>query len=441
MIRRIGSYLERDIGIIFEKVGCSIEHNSREFGFETDVIARLKDFTIIIETKQYDKSYINVKSILHEWASKGRTAKADKTLVVIAGQEINEDCFNLAKELGIYIWDENTINKLKKIESKNTLYGEIAKILEFKDLLEHFELIEKSDTSPSDKEDLKGKIIDLLANNGVKGRNNIRKKFQNIIKDKEREYSNEQAKIMGGTIQILEDKIKEHELARKLSEKNLFKKKIAIFSIYLLIGIILFACVIYLIMNYNQHKIILLRIFILIFWLACISLLCFVIVIKRNHDIRLGRIQRRGKAIDKKKIKNIRIRLGFLIIGIFIFGMIMFTLSFYHDKIIKTGEEKEDIADVCSHFKNQEAITVLKSFTFSDSKSILKWANEQDSETLEFIKQFENSGFVKPGKELNSRYPIEISLVISKPLEMNRTGKGWVICDIDGVLYNNIKWN
>ncbi len=132
---RKGSFLERIIGRVFQKIGFNTKLNSREFGFEADVIARKMRFTVLIETKQYDSSYLNVGSLIHEWASKGKLSGVDRTLLVITGlKNIPEKYQQLAKSLGVYIWDEETVHRLNDLDSKE-LYDEIGTRLKFTDVI------------------------------------------------------------------------------------------------------------------------------------------------------------------------------------------------------------------------------------------------------------------------------------------------------------------
>ncbi len=141
---RIGSYLEKDIALLFEKIGFDVSLNSKEFGFESDIIAKKNKFIILVQTKLYEHSYINVKEILHQWESKGRHVQADRVLVVISGFEISPEYFDLAKKLGIYLWDDNILDKLKRIESKE-LYDKIGRLLHFKEIMKKLEEQRKKD--------------------------------------------------------------------------------------------------------------------------------------------------------------------------------------------------------------------------------------------------------------------------------------------------------
>lgn len=135
----MGSYLEKDVSILFKRIGFDVSLNSKEFGFESDVIAKKSGFTILVQTKQYENSYINVEGLLHEWKSKGEHNKVDRILIVISGFNISEKNFDLAKKLGVYLWDEEILEELKEIETNKELYEKIGKLLKFKDIVERLE--------------------------------------------------------------------------------------------------------------------------------------------------------------------------------------------------------------------------------------------------------------------------------------------------------------
>jgi len=154
---RMGSYLEKDVALLFEKIGFNVSLNSKEFGFESDVIAKKNKFTILVQTKLYEHSYINVKEILHQWESKGRHVQVDRVLVVISGFEISEECFDLAKKLGIYLWDDNILDELKRVESKE-LYDKIGRLLHFKDIMKKIEDEQKEEEKIAEEKERQNKL-------------------------------------------------------------------------------------------------------------------------------------------------------------------------------------------------------------------------------------------------------------------------------------------
>ncbi|MBU1136227.1 MAG: restriction endonuclease [Nanoarchaeota archaeon] len=242
MARRKGTFLERTIANLFERIGFNVSLNSTKFGFEADVIAEKNGFVILIEAKQYDKSYMNIGSLLHQWESKGRKANADKTLVAIAGLSIPEKYFYLAKELGIHLWDEDKIHELNNIENNNELYGVIGESLEFKEIIERIKKIEQAEFGNKIEENLKQKakisdnseFNDLLKNEILR-KNNIIERLQKIKESDLEQISKnvlkKQAKILDNS--EFNDLLKNEILRKKIGDKKykeLRKKKLRIYS-------------------------------------------------------------------------------------------------------------------------------------------------------------------------------------------------------------------
>ena len=139
-LNRKGSFLERLIARLFSRIGFKTELNSKEYGFETDVIASRNNFTIIIEAKQYE-GYINLGALIDQWANRARRTNVDRVLLVVTGyKEISEEYYKLAEQEGIYLWDEETIHNLNDIETNSQLYFEIGKLLKFTDIMEQLEI-------------------------------------------------------------------------------------------------------------------------------------------------------------------------------------------------------------------------------------------------------------------------------------------------------------
>lgn len=177
-VSRKGSFLEKTLANLFEKAGFEVYLNSKKFGFETDILAQKGAFSIIVEAKQYDNSYINIGSLLHEWSSKGKSVNADRVLVVIAGIKINEKYRSLASDLGIYLWDEKIIQELIRIDSNKILYREICSYLKFGEVMSRFEKIENSDLSDNIKDYLREQAISL-------GPREFGRELTKLIKEKE----------------------------------------------------------------------------------------------------------------------------------------------------------------------------------------------------------------------------------------------------------------
>lgn len=143
-VSRKGSLLEKTLADIFNKAGFNVEINSKKFGFETDVLVTKGSFKIIVEAKQYENSYLNIGSLLHEWSSKGKSVNADRILIVITGIKINKKFFQLAKKLGIYLWGEDIYHELIGIEENEKLCHQICSYLQFGKVMARLAQIENS---------------------------------------------------------------------------------------------------------------------------------------------------------------------------------------------------------------------------------------------------------------------------------------------------------
>lgn len=127
-MHRKGKLLETTIANLFTRADFKVEINSKRFGFESDVIISKASFKAIIECKQYN-IYLNLKSLIHEWKSKANEAKVSKVILVIYGRKPIKSDFELAKKLGVILWDYETIDKLNSIGDKIKLNNKLNKIL------------------------------------------------------------------------------------------------------------------------------------------------------------------------------------------------------------------------------------------------------------------------------------------------------------------------
>lgn len=116
MAVRKGSLLEENVESIFSSAGFNTETNTFLADYEIDVHAEIGDLEIIAECKQYEKSNLQVRNLIHEWTGKNKSIESDIVILVIYGQEISEEEKTLAKDENIIIWDEDEI---KKLLSKN----------------------------------------------------------------------------------------------------------------------------------------------------------------------------------------------------------------------------------------------------------------------------------------------------------------------------------
>ena len=157
MGNRRGTYLEQSVSIIFKKSGFDTILNTKKYGFEVDVLAYKKGYNIIIECKQYDHSYINIPSLLHQWSSKGQRAGANKTIVVVTGQKISDSAYDLAKDLGIYLLDDEKIHHLSSLDKKECK-EELNKLIQF-DEEEYIKIVNEREKEERIKAEKEGKKV------------------------------------------------------------------------------------------------------------------------------------------------------------------------------------------------------------------------------------------------------------------------------------------
>ncbi|KKK85167.1 hypothetical protein LCGC14_2776010 [marine sediment metagenome] len=127
-----GKFLERIIEGIFKNAGFYTEVNTRKWGFETDVFEKKEGYNVIVQCKQHDKAYLNIKEKLFEWMGKGIYAKVDKVVLVVSGREIREDEYAKARELGVGLWSEDLVQQLLKLD-KGDLKEKINRLIGFKE--------------------------------------------------------------------------------------------------------------------------------------------------------------------------------------------------------------------------------------------------------------------------------------------------------------------
>lgn len=67
---------------------------------------------VVIECKQYERSSLSVRNLIHEWHSKNEVLEFDRVILAIVGQEVTEADRDLADQFGIVIWDGSKIDDL-----------------------------------------------------------------------------------------------------------------------------------------------------------------------------------------------------------------------------------------------------------------------------------------------------------------------------------------
>jgi len=129
--REIGYVLENHIEHIFRTAGFDTERNLRIAKYEIDVLVKLGDRRIIIECKNYQRSDLVIRNIIHQWNSKNQIIKADKIIIVIYGIPIKVNDRKLAENFGIELWGKNEVEELSLLlmnptELKKRLLSKIS---------------------------------------------------------------------------------------------------------------------------------------------------------------------------------------------------------------------------------------------------------------------------------------------------------------------------
>lgn len=112
MASRKGSLLEKNVAKTLEMAGLSPRKNVIIDGYEIDVLLDYKGNKVGIECKQYEKSNLTVRNLVHQWNSKKSEINLDKVALAIIGVDISQETRQLADKLGIVIWDEETFEDL-----------------------------------------------------------------------------------------------------------------------------------------------------------------------------------------------------------------------------------------------------------------------------------------------------------------------------------------
>ncbi len=132
MASRKGTLLERDVHQLLKLSGFTPELNKRYRGYEIDVFLNLGKIKIGFECKQYEKSSLVVRNLIHQWDSKNKILKLDRIVLVLIGMSISGKDYLLAKKCNIIIWNENKLNSLSesaietKIDNKSLLFKELG---------------------------------------------------------------------------------------------------------------------------------------------------------------------------------------------------------------------------------------------------------------------------------------------------------------------------
>ena len=149
MTTRKGTLLETNVEQLLKLSGFNPILNRIYNGYEIDVFLIYKNLKIAFECKQYERSTLAIRNLIHQWESKNRELNFDKIVLVLVGCDISNKEYSLAKKHGIIIWDEqkftNLLNKSieKKTENKDTILKELGiEKDEIKEVEEKFEIEE-----------------------------------------------------------------------------------------------------------------------------------------------------------------------------------------------------------------------------------------------------------------------------------------------------------
>lgn len=129
---RQGTLLEQDVVNIFELAGFKVKHQHKINGYEIDTYAKKDNLTIACECKQYEKSDINIRNLIHQWDSKNKEIKVSRILLVFYGVEISLQEYRLAKKYNIILWEGKDVFKYRDLLNENRKKGSEILLKDFK---------------------------------------------------------------------------------------------------------------------------------------------------------------------------------------------------------------------------------------------------------------------------------------------------------------------
>lgn len=119
MISRKGSLLEKNVEKIFKLAGFNTKRGFVINGYELDVYAEYGKHRVVVQCKQYERSNLNVRDLIHQWESKSKKINIDRVLISIYGNEINQEDIELANEYGIILWGEKELDEIENYVMNN----------------------------------------------------------------------------------------------------------------------------------------------------------------------------------------------------------------------------------------------------------------------------------------------------------------------------------
>lgn len=132
MASRKGTLLEKNVQQLLKLSGFNPELNKIYKGYEIDVFVNYGNLKIAFECKQYERSTLAIRNLIHQWESKNGILKFDKVVLVLVGCDISNRDYNLAKDYNLVIWNEPKLISLmdsaiqKKTENKGRVLNELG---------------------------------------------------------------------------------------------------------------------------------------------------------------------------------------------------------------------------------------------------------------------------------------------------------------------------
>jgi len=124
--------LERNVRKILDSAGFNPELRKKIDSYEVDVYFEYETLEVVFECKQYEKSNLTVRNLIHQWSGKQDEIGVDKVVLVLVGVSITEDDLELAEDKGIEIWDGEDVERLlnkavdEESEFKDIIFSEIG---------------------------------------------------------------------------------------------------------------------------------------------------------------------------------------------------------------------------------------------------------------------------------------------------------------------------
>ncbi len=129
MASRQGSLLEKNVSKLLKLSGLSPELNKIVKGYEIDVYLKFNNIRVAFECKQYERSTLAIRNLIHQWDSKNKELHFDRIVLVLIGCDVSTTDYSLAKKYDILIWDERKLTDLldKAIDRKSENQSDVLK--------------------------------------------------------------------------------------------------------------------------------------------------------------------------------------------------------------------------------------------------------------------------------------------------------------------------